>query len=209
MKLGIIDYGGGNLQSVRNALRYNGVEAAYVNTPEGLADVDALVFPGQGRFDDSMAGLNRQGLVDPLRDWIRADRPFFGICIGYQALFERSEENPGVAGLGIFEGEVIRFPSKPGFKVPHMGWNQVALTNKEGPVWAGQESDPYFYFVHSYYPNPADPSLTAGTTDYEGDFVCAIQRGNLIATQFHPEKSQDAGLILLRQFVTRHGMIPV
>ena len=209
MKLGIIDYGGGNLQSVRNALRYNGVEAAYVNTPEGLADVDALVFPGQGRFDDSMAGLNRQGLVDPLRDWIRADRPFFGICIGYQALFERSEENPGVAGLGIFEGEVIRFPSKPGFKVPHMGWNQVALTNKEDPVWAGQESDPYFYFVHSYHPNPADPSLTAGTTDYEGDFVCAIQRGNLIATQFHPEKSQDAGLILLRQFVTRHGMIPV
>ena len=209
MNLGIIDYGGGNLQSVRNALRYTGVEAAYVNSPEGFAGVDALVFPGQGRFDDSMAGLSRQGLVEPLREWIRADRPFFGICIGYQALFERSQENPGVAGLGVFEGEVVRFPTKPGLKVPHMGWNRVRLTHPEDPAWAGQEPHPYFYFVHSYYPAPADPALTAGITDYDGDFVCAIQRGNLIATQFHPEKSQSAGLTLLGQFVRRHGLLPV
>ena len=208
MNLGIIDYGGGNLQSVRNALRHTGVEAAYVSTPEGFANVDALVFPGQGRFDDSMAGLTRQSLVEPLREWIRADRPFFGICIGYQALFERSQENPGVAGLGIFEGEVVRFPARPGLKVPHMGWNQVRLVNPLDAAWADQEPDPYFYFVHSYYPSPADSALTAGITDYDGEFVCAIQRGNLIATQFHPEKSQDAGLTLLGQFIKRHGLIP-
>jgi len=208
MKLGIIDYGGGNLQSVRNALRFTGVEAAYVNTPAGFDGVDALVFPGQGRFDDSMSGLARQGLVDPLREWITADRPFFGICIGYQALFERSQENPGVPGLGVFEGEVVRFSSRPGLKVPHMGWNRVTLNHPEAPAWAGQEPDPYFYFVHSYFPSPADPTLTAGVTDYDGDFVCAIQQGNLIATQFHPEKSQAAGLKLLEAFVRRHGLLP-
>jgi glutamine amidotransferase len=114
-----------------------------------------------------------------------------------------------VAGLGVFEGEVVRFPTKPGLKVPHMGWNRVRLTHPEDPAWAGQEADPYFYFVHSYYPAPADPDLTAGSTDYDGDFVCAIQRGNLMATQFHPEKSQSAGLSLLGQFVRRHGLLPV
>ena len=208
MNLGIIDYGGGNLQSVRNALRYTGVEAAYINSPDAFKELDALVFPGQGRFDDAMAGLQRQGLVDPLRQWIAEDRPFFGICIGYQALFERSQENPGVAGLGIFEGEVVRFPSQPGLKVPHMGWNRVRLRHPQDPVWEGQQPDPFFYFVHSYYPVPADPGLTAGVTDYDGDFVCAIQRGNLLATQFHPEKSQTAGLTLLDRFVRRHGFLP-
>lgn len=205
MNLGIIDYGGGNLQSVRNALRCAGVEARYLDSAAGFAGVDALVFPGQGRFDDSMAGLQSRGLVEPLREWIAADRPFFGICIGYQALFERSQENPGVAGLGIFEGEVRRFANRPGLKVPHMGWNRVRLRHPEEAAWQGQDPDPYFYFVHSYYPAPADPSLAAGITDYDGDFVCAIQRGNLIATQFHPEKSQGAGLALLGQFVRRHG----
>ena len=205
MNLGIIDYGGGNLQSVRNALRCTGVEARYVDSPAGFAGMDALVFPGQGRFDDSMAGLHRQGLVEPLREWIAADRPFFGICIGYQALFERSQENPGVAGLGVFEGEVRKFAARPGLKVPHMGWTRVRLSHADGAAWQGQEVDPYFYFVHSYYPVPADPALTAGITDYDGDFVCAIERGNLIATQFHPEKSQAAGLALLGQFVRRHG----
>ena len=204
MKLGIIDYGGGNLQSVRNALRTTGVEAFYINEPGGFVGTDAIVFPGQGRFDDSMAGLQSRGMVDPLREWILADRPFFGICIGYQALFERSQENPGVAGLGIFEGEVVRFPHRPGLKVPHMGWNQVRLSDPADTAWSGQDADPYFYFVHSYYPSPCDPTLTAGTTDYEGEFVCAIQRGNLIATQFHPEKSQTAGLQLLGQFVRKH-----
>ena len=207
MTLGIIDYGGGNLQSVRNALAFNGIAASYINTPAALSAVDALVFPGQGRFDDAMAGLTRQGLIDPLREWIRADRPFLGICIGYQALFERSQENPGIAGLSLFEGEVVKFPHRPGLKVPHMGWNQVNLTHPNDPVWAGQMASPHFYFVHSYYPSPADPHLTAGTTDYAGEFVCAIQRGNLIATQFHPEKSQSAGLTLLKQFAVKHRLI--
>ncbi len=207
MNLGIIDYGGGNLQSVRNALRTVGVESGYITDAASFGKVDALVFPGQGAFGDSMAALRRQGLVDPLREWIRADRPFFGICIGYQALFERSQENPGVAGLGVFEGEVVRFPSRTGLKVPHMGWNRVRLTEPDNPVWSGQDPDPYFYFVHSYYPAPADPALAAGLTDYGGEFVSAIRRGNLLATQFHPEKSQTAGLTLLQGFVRRHGLV--
>lgn len=204
MKLGIINYGGGNLQSVRNALRCVGTEAEYVDSPQRFAGLDALVFPGQGAFGDSMTALRRLDLVGPLRDWIRADRPFFGICIGYQALFESSEENPGVEGLGIFKGRVVRFESLPDRKVPHMGWNRVRLPNPDSLGWDGPERNPFFYFVHSYYPVPEDPAITGGITDYSGDFVSAIERGNLIATQFHPEKSQSAGLRLLANFVKKH-----
>lgn len=206
MKLGIIDYGGGNLQSVRNALRYTGVHANLIDTPSSLHSVDALVFPGQGRFDDSMAALDRARLREPLVEWIQDDRPFLGICIGYQALFESSEENPGVKGLGVFPGRTVRFAAGQGLKIPHMGWNRVNLRNPADPAWEGQQPDPFFYFVHSYYPQPGDESLTAATTDYGGEFVCAIRRGNLLATQFHPEKSQSAGLILLEQFVRRHNI---
>lgn len=204
MKLGIIDYGGGNRQSVRNALRHTGTEADYVKTAGEFAGLDALVFPGQGAFGDSMSALRRQDLVSPLKDWIAADKPFFGICIGYQVLFDGSEENPGVEGLGIFAGQVVRFESQPDRKVPHMGWNRVNLARPGSLGWDGAESDPFFYFVHSYYPAPTDPALTAGTTEYGQDFVCAIEKGNLIATQFHPEKSQAAGLRLLTNFVRKH-----
>ncbi|MES2708554.1 MAG: imidazole glycerol phosphate synthase subunit HisH [Verrucomicrobiota bacterium] len=204
MKLGIINYGGGNLQSVRNALRHTGTEADYVSTADDFAGLDALVFPGQGAFGDSMTALKRLDLVEPLKDWIAADRPFFGICIGYQLLFESSEEDSTVEGLGIFKGRVVRFTPQPDRKVPHMGWNRVKLTQPGSLGWDGAEQDPFFYFVHSYYPAPEDPSLTAGVTDYDGDFVCAIERGNLIATQFHPEKSQSAGLRLLANFVKKH-----
>ena len=204
MKIAIIDYGGGNLQSVRNALRRTGSEAEYANTPEALHAADLLVFPGQGEFGDTMAALRRQGLADPLREWIAADRPFLGICVGYQALFEGSEENPAAKGLAVFPGVVRKFTPGSGLKVPHMGWNRVRLTDPADPAWAGLEPDPHFYFVHSYYPDPADASLVAGVTDYGGEFACAIRRGNLTATQFHPEKSQDAGLTLLRNFVLSH-----
>jgi glutamine amidotransferase len=204
MKPGIIDYGGGNLQSVRNAIRALGHEPVLIESAENLADVSALVFPGQGAFADCMNALESRGLVGPLRDWLAADRPFFGICVGYQVLFDGGEENPGVAGLGVLRGQVIRFPSEPGLKVPHMGWNNVHPVHPDDPAWAGLGGDPYFYFVHSYYPDPLDADVIAGTTNYAGrDFAAAVQRGRMIATQFHPEKSQATGLRLLGNFLTQ------
>ena len=204
MKSGIIDYGGGNLQSVRNAVRALGHEPVLVQGPDDLAGVRALIFPGQGAFGDCMAALHRQNLAAALVDWIRADRPFFGICIGYQVLFEGSDENPDVPGLGVFAGRVVRFPSRPGFKVPHMGWNRAVLTHPDHPAWAELGPEPYFYFVHSFYPEPADDSLVAARTDYGGlVFAAAVQRGALTATQFHPEKSQDNGLRLIGNFLRR------
>jgi glutamine amidotransferase len=206
MKSGIIDYGGGNLQSVRNAVRALGHDPVLVRTPDDLASVSALIFPGQGAFGDCMAALNRQQLTDALVSWINADRPFFGICIGYQVLFSGSDENPGVRGLGAFPGQVVRFPSLPGVKVPHMGWNRAQLTHPGHPVWTGLGSSPYFYFVHSFYPEPEDDSLVAARTEYAGlAFAAAIQRGNVTATQFHPEKSQENGLTLIGNFLRRHA----
>lgn len=204
MKPGIIDYGGGNLQSVRNALHALGHDPILVQQPDDLRSVNALVFPGQGAFGDCMAALRRQNLDTALTDWIRADKPFFGICIGYQVLFESSDENPDTQGLGIFKGKVVRFPSRPGLKVPHMGWNRTTLTDPHHPAWANLGPDPFFYFVHSFYPDPLDNSIVAASTDYEDiRFAAAIQHGNLTAAQFHPEKSQDNGLTLIGNFLKR------
>ena len=203
---GIIDYGGGNLQSVRNALRALGHEPVLVHGPDDLAGVTSLVFPGQGAFADCMAALTSRGLVEPLRAWLTEDRPFCGICIGYQVLFESSEENPGIAGLGVLPGRVVRFPSVPGVKIPHMGWNTAHLTQPEHPAWAGLGADPYFYFVHSYYPHPENVAVTAAATEYAGlTFAAAVARGRMIATQFHPEKSQATGLRLLGNFLAGCG----
>ncbi len=200
--LGIIDYGGGNIQSVRNALTACQAEFIEVSRPEQLAEVHALVFPGQGAFADSMAALTARGLVEPLREWLRADRPFLGICIGYQVLFDSSEEAPGIAGLGVFGGSVVKFPSIPGLKIPHMGWNTAEVMHPQHPLWAGLGAEPFFYFVHSYYPQPTDPSLIATRTTYGPvTFASSIQRGNVQATQFHPEKSQEHGLRLLGNFI--------
>lgn len=204
MRPGIIDYGGGNLQSVRNAARALGHEPVLVKSADDLKDVSSLVFPGQGAFADCMTALHSQGLVQALRDWLAADRPFFGICIGYQVLFDSGEENPGIAGLGVLQGRVVRFPSVPGLKIPHMGWNNVRPAHPDDPAWAGLGDAPFFYFVHSYYPQPSDPNVIAGTTEYAGrDFAAAVQRGRMFATQFHPEKSQATGLRLLGNFLTR------
>lgn len=206
MKPGIIDYGGGNLQSVRNAVRALGHEPVLVHSPDDFADVSALVFPGQGAFADCMAALHSQGLAEPLCAWLAEDRPFFGICIGYQVLFEGGEENPGVPGLGVLRGQVVRFPSEPGLKVPHMGWNNVRPSQPDDPAWAGLCGEPFFYFVHSYYPQPLEPEVIAGTTHYAGsDFASAVLRGRMFATQFHPEKSQATGLRLLGNFLTRYA----
>jgi imidazole glycerol-phosphate synthase subunit HisH len=203
MTTGLIDYGGGNLQSVRNAARHLGYECPIIATADDLHHVDALIFPGQGAFGDCMAALAERGLIGPLRSWLLEDRPFFGICIGYQVLFTSGQENPGVSGLSIFGGEVIRFPDQPGIKVPHMGWNTAVVT-QQNPAWDGLGDAPHFYFVHSYYPQPDDASLVASWTTYGNlRFASAIQRGQIIATQFHPEKSQATGLKLLENFLKR------
>ena len=148
-----------------------------------------------------MQNMEKRGLVDPLKEWLQADRPFFGICIGYQLLFEGSEESPDTPGLGILKGQVKRFPPQPGLKIPHMGWNTAQPNNPEDPIWNQLQNDPYFYFVHSYYPHPLDPEVIASSTDYGSPFTSSVRKGNLFATQFHPEKSQHTGLQLLKNFL--------
>lgn len=201
MKLGIIDYGAGNLRSVANAVGSLGIEPRIFDSPAGFNGLTHVILPGVGSFGDSMEELAGRGLVEPIREWIAADRPFFGICVGYQLLFESGEESPGIPGLGVFKGSVRRFEEN-GRKIPHMGWNAARVTGPADPIWTGLGDPPYFYFVHSYHPVPDDPTLTAMVTEYEGtEFVSAIRRGTLLATQFHPEKSQQAGLRLLRNFL--------
>lgn len=199
--LGIIDYGAGNLASVCNSFRAIGAEGRLIRTPQDAHGITHLVLPGVGAFGDCAKALHQQGLADFVRDRILSNKPFLGICIGYQILFESSEETPGVPGLGIFGGHVKRFDDK-GQKIPHMGWNAVQPVDISHPLWADMGPEPYFYYVHSYYPQPTDKKLIAATSTYGDTFAAAIIRGNIIATQFHPEKSQQQGLRLLRNFLT-------
>jgi len=200
MNTGIIDYGAGNLRSVANATRHLGFDPLLVSQPGQLEEIDHLIFPGVGSFGDCVANLHKLGLWQGIADWVRADRPYFGICLGYQVLFESSAESPGVEGFGLLAGDCVRFPAA-GLKVPHMGWNTVRPTDPADPVWHGLPAEPYFYFVHSYHPRPADESVVAGWTDYSGPFAAAVRRGRLLATQFHPERSQANGLTLLANFL--------
>ncbi|TVP80226.1 MAG: imidazole glycerol phosphate synthase subunit HisH [Puniceicoccaceae bacterium] len=199
-KLAVIDYGMGNLRSVLRAWERVGADAHLAASPEEIGPVDALVFPGQGAIVDAMRLLRTTGFDQVIRDWIAADRPFFGICLGLQALFEYSEEGD-VPGLGVFKGQVKRFRLDPSLKIPHMGWNTVSFA-PGAPLTEGLDSDmDQFYFVHSYYILPEDPQLALFHTDYGGRFVSGIQSGNCYATQFHPEKSQAKGLQLYGNFL--------
>ena len=202
-QIGVIDYGGGNIRSLVKALETLGSPPQLVTNPGQMENLDLVFFPGQGSFGDCMTKLENLGLVNPLIDWIKADKPFFGICIGYQLLFEESEESPGVKGLSIFEGKVTRFPQGE-LKVPHMGWNSVIVSDSSRDPWTDLGEKPYFYYVHSYFPAPVDPSLTAAQTEYGVTFAGAIQRGRLVATQFHPEKSQKTGMKFIRNFLRKH-----
>ena len=202
MKIALIDYGAGNLRSVANALNAIGVTPQLAEAPAELAGATHLVLPGVGSFGDCMTQLMARGLAEPIREWVAAGKPFLGICLGYQLLFESSEESPGVAGLGLVRGIVRRFETKPGLKIPHMGWNSVVPRRPDAGHWAGLGDEPYFYYVHSYFPVPADDAVIAAETEYGGaKFASAIELPNLLACQFHPEKSQDAGLRLLRNFL--------
>jgi imidazole glycerol-phosphate synthase subunit HisH len=200
--IALLDYGSGNLRSVHKALRYLEADVRLATRPSEVADARAVVLPGVGAFDDCLNALQRQELLGACREFIRSGRPFLGICVGYQALFERSEEfNSCAAGLGVFRGSVVRFTEQPGLKIPQIGWNQISLTRKDCPIFRRIPSGSYFYFVHSFYPQPTDPSIVAARTNYGGDFASAIWKDNVFATQFHPEKSQKAGLQLLKNFV--------
>ena len=204
MNPALIDYGAGNLRSVANALRELGIEPRIATSPADMVGASHLILPGVGSFGDCMAQLGKLGLVGPIREWIAAGKPYLGICLGYQILFDSSEETPGVPGLGAFKGTVRRFQQSPGLKIPHMGWNSVVPRRPDAGTWAGLGSEPYFYYVHSYFPAPDDDALVAATTTYGIDtFAAAIETPSLLACQFHPEKSQDAGQLLLRNFLLR------
>ncbi|TWU58328.1 imidazole glycerol phosphate synthase subunit HisH [Rubripirellula reticaptiva] len=199
----IVDYQMGNLRSVQKAIEKVGGEAKISSDPAEIASAEKLVLPGVGAFGDAMAEIRRRDLASPIIDFVDSGRPFLGICLGLQLLFERGLEHGEHEGLGILAGDVVRFDLPSNFKVPHMGWNTVtkkAPTGDANPLTEGIENDSHFYFVHSYYVRPTDPSVVALTCDYGGPFCAAIRRGNVIATQFHPEKSQDNGLKLLASF---------
>ena len=199
--IALLDYGAGNVRSVQKALTAAGGDVQLVPNPETVAQADAVVLPGVGAFDDCITAMQRQELFEAARGFVSTGKPFLGICIGYQALFEKSEEfNSCAAGLGIFEGSVVRFPDAE-VKVPQIGWNEVQFSKPNCPILQDIESGSHFYFVHSYYPQPKDESIVATRTEYGVDFASTVWRDNVFATQFHPEKSQKAGLQLLTNFV--------
>jgi glutamine amidotransferase len=200
--IALIDYDSGNLRSAQRALLKVGADARVARRPEELKEAAGVVLPGVGAFDDCVNALQKQELLEAIRDYVRSGRPFLGICVGYQALFERSEEfNSCAAGLGLFKGKVARFPDAPGLKIPQIGWNQLNIVRPDCPLYKGIPSGSYVYFVHSYFPQPADASIVATETTYGAPFASSIWRENVFATQFHPEKSQDTGLRLLKNFV--------
>lgn len=200
-RLALLNYGMGNLRSVAKAFEVSGAEVHVVEKAEDIGAAAGLVLPGVGALPDCIEALKATGLGEAVRRWIEADRPFFGVCLGMQALFDASEEGD-CRGLGIFPGTVKRFRLPAEYKVPHMGWNPVLFRQAGSPLAAGLRADGEpFYFVHSYHCVPTDRALVFGECDYGGPFVAAIARGRCVATQFHPEKSQAAGLRLYRNFV--------
>ena len=203
MRVGLVNYGGGNLRSVENALHALGVYPEVIVDAAGLEGITHLILPGQGEFGDVMAQLGKRGLVEPLREWISAGKPYFGICVGFQILFEGSDEAPDVPGLGVVKGRCVRFKEVTGKKVPQMGWNAAVPQVPGSKFWKGLGDEPYFYFVHSYFPVPQDSSWGVSLTDYAGEeFAATVEKGEVLACQFHPEKSQDAGLVLMRNFLS-------
>lgn len=200
--IALLDYGSGNLRSVHKALHQAGAAVRVVRTPLEMKGAAGVVLPGVGAFDDCLHALARQELLTALQDFIQSGRPFLGICVGYQALFERSEEfNSCAAGLGVLAGKVVRFAPAAEVKVPQIGWNQIEIIRPDCPLYRGIASGSYVYFVHSFFPRPTDPGVVATRTEYGETFASSVWHNNVFATQFHPEKSQRVGLQLLKNFV--------
>jgi len=194
----LIDYGMGNLRSIYMALVRLDCQVKVSNVPADIRRASALVLPGQGAFGDAMADLQALGLIEPLVEALQAGIPYLGICLGLQLLFEASDEQPGILGLGLLPGRIVRFGD--GLTVPQIGWNQVHQECSH-PLWDNLAEDSYFYFVHSYYAQPALSGDVIGTTEYGCTYVSAVARGTMLGIQFHPEKSQDTGEAVLRNFV--------
>lgn len=198
--IAIIDYDAGNIKSVEKALLAMGETPVLTRDPEVILHADHIILPGVGSFGDAMENLTKFGLVDVIHEAIDRKIPFLGICLGLQLLFESSEETPGVAGLGILKGKIVRIPEGPGLKIPHMGWN--SLTVREGAsLFKGLEKEPYVYFVHSYYLQAEDPDIVAATAQYGVTIHASVEKGNVFACQFHPEKSSKTGLAILKNFL--------
>ncbi len=206
MKLVIVDYGAGNLHSVARAVESQGIRPLITSTSQYVDDADALIVPGVGAAEDTMANLRAHGLVEPIREYIASGRPFLGVCMGQQALFEVSEEGGEHECLGVLKGRIVRLP--PGLKVPHMGWNRVRHVTPH-PIFEGIPDGAYFYFVHSYVPAPEDPSVIIGETDYGVTFPSVVAKDNVVATQFHPEKSGEMGLKMYGNFIRSASMASV
>ena len=198
--IGIIDYDAGNIKSVEKALAYIGEETIVSRDPEVLLKADKAILPGVGSFGQAMENLHRYNLVPVIKDMVKNNTPFLGICLGLQLLFERSDETPGVEGLGILKGEILRIPDHPGLKIPHMGWNSLDFQN-DGRLFKNLPEHPYVYFVHSYYLKAAEEDIVTATTEYSTHIHASVEKGNVFACQFHPEKSSDIGLQILKNFV--------
>ena len=199
--IALIDYSSGNIRSVTKALVREGADVRLVSTPAELEKADAVLLPGVGDFGDCARGIKSRGLWNPLQDWLGSGKPFFGICVGYQLLFEESEESPGENGFGFFKGKVKCFTT-PGLKVPQIGWNNLQFTDVAHPLWRGLPPEPYVYFVHSYFPAPEDENVITARATYGVTFAAGAAKANVAGVQFHPEKSQATGLTILRNFVT-------
>lgn len=195
----IIDYDAGNLRSVEKALEALGAETVVTRDPEVIAGSSRVILPGVGSFGDAMERLNQYGLPDVIRRTVSGNKPFLGICLGLQLLFEESEESPGVPGLGILKGKILKIPQTEGLKIPHMGWNSLNL-KPDSRLFAGIRDQEYVYFVHSYYLKAQEESQVAATTWYGTEIHAAVEAGNVFACQFHPEKSSETGLAILKNF---------
>ncbi len=202
--IAIIDYGAGNLQSVKKAFDFIGAESVITDNPETINACDKILLPGVGSFGDAMDSMNKKGLIETVKQNALSGKPFLGICLGLQLLFEESEESPGIEGLGIFKGKIKKFSPDMGLKIPHIGWNSLEIKQKD-TLFKDIPENSYVYFVHSYYLHAEDENEIATVTNYGIDFHSAVGKNNIFATQFHPEKSGDVGLQILRNFASMEG----
>lgn len=199
--ISVLDYDAGNIRSVEKALTYLGEESIITRDPDTILHSDGVILPGVGSFGDAMGKLHDYGLVEVIREVVEREIPFLGICLGLQLMFESSEESPGVEGLHLLDGQILRIPDAPGLKIPHIGWNDLSFP-RQGTLFQGMTGNPYVYFVHSYYLKATDPSIVTATTSYGGTTIHAsVQKGRIFACQFHPEKSSKVGMQILKNFI--------
>ena len=196
----IIDYDAGNIKSVEKAMQLLGQEVKITRDRDEIMAADHVILPGVGAFGDAMEKLHQYGLAEVIHEVTKKGTPFLGICLGLQLLFERSDEAPGVEGLGVLKGDILKLPDKEGYKIPHMGWNSLDFP-REGRLFKGLGEHPYVYFVHSYYLKAAEKEIVTATADYTTTIHASVEKGNVFACQFHPEKSSDVGLQILKNFV--------